>query len=393
MVSMLKSIQADEYNGKPFNWAHNGYLKVASISSSGSSEDPTTTATAASSHASRNCDSHASFEVNEKSNHTLSATFRSPHKLLNPHRQLVQVCASSNIKSDDRFGIISRRVGIELQKSAMCLAIQCWNTNTKRFVVYEGQSTILRSPIGKHLWFCTVKQNLISGENEREEFEQCWSHSVFLAKNENRRQRAAKITFSGMGLTANEDSQIYLRDGETWIAGLDIAFGPLAKIQRSLHSKGLPQLINHAAPLDTVGRDFVYKVGMKVAILVYSNDGPSRQKVLGLKDPTKVPFYYGRAKDTLILTGAITYVGEMHVEYDVNSFAGCSGAAVILLEKEHPGFMKAIAVHAGFRDYPNGSGANVGFKVTKLRLGTKEGCSSIAGWVSKIFRCRGRAKN
>jgi hypothetical protein len=54
-----------------------------------------------------------------------------------------------------------------------------------------------------------------------------------------------------------------------------------------------------------------------------------------------------------IYTGGITYVGENHVEYDFNSFTGCAGAVVFLLDKNQPSsvqqcdYEKAIAIHSG----------------------------------------------
>lgn len=54
-----------------------------------------------------------------------------------------------------------------------------------------------------------------------------------------------------------------------------------------------------------------------------------------------------------IYTGDIKYVGPKHIEYSINSFTGCSGAIVFLLDKDQPAsvdasdFGKAVAVHSG----------------------------------------------
>jgi hypothetical protein len=57
-----------------------------------------------------------------------------------------------------------------------------------------------------------------------------------------------------------------------------------------------------------------------------------------------------------IYTGKISYVGEHHIEYDINTYRGCSGAIVFLLEhNEQPPTVeerdsgKAIDGHAGFK--------------------------------------------
>jgi hypothetical protein len=62
-------------------------------------------------------------------------------------------------------------------------------------------------------------------------------------------------------------------------------------------------------------------------------------------------------------------VGEHHIEYDVNSFKGCSGAIVFLLDTDQPNdsgvtvkdYGTAIAVHAGGHPYKV---KNIGFKLS-----------------------------
>jgi hypothetical protein len=81
----------------------------------------------------------------------------------------------------------------------------------------------------------------------------------------------------------------------------------------------------------------------------------------------KLQQLYGPALSVTIYTGKISYVGEHHIEYDINTYRRCSGAIVFLLEhnEQHPsvkGFDcgKAIAVHAGFKE---ALGTNIGFKL------------------------------
>jgi hypothetical protein len=70
-----------------------------------------------------------------------------------------------------------------------------------------------------------------------------------------------------------------------------------------------------------------------------------------------------------IYTGEVTYVGQDHVAYNINTFKGFSGALVFLVAgPEQSNFVqpaqfgKVIAVHAG---YDSGSDSNIGFKITK----------------------------
>ena len=62
----------------------------------------------------------------------------------------------------------------------------------------------------------------------------------------------------------------------------------------------------------------------------------------------------------IIYTGAITKNGHQHIEYNVNTFKGCSGAIIIVMQRGHPDFGKARAVHGG---YKHEFGQNVGFKL------------------------------
>jgi hypothetical protein len=76
-------------------------------------------------------------------------------------------------------------------------------------------------------------------------------------------------------------------------------------------------------------------------------------------DATEVDNIFGVSTHRLVnvYTGEITFVGASHIEYDNNTFEGCSGAIVFLLEKHQPESVKesdygcAIAVHAGAHPY------------------------------------------
>lgn len=80
-------------------------------------------------------------------------------------------------------------------------------------------------------------------------------------------------------------------------------------------------------------------------------------------DAAKVPYILGSAAECVVFTGEITYVGDRHVEYNMNSFGSCSGAAVFLLDKDKPDYGKVLAVHVGHKPQLN---ANVGFKLARV---------------------------
>jgi hypothetical protein len=114
-------------------------------------------------------------------------------------------------------------------------------------------------------------------------------------------------------------------------------------------------IVEHS--FERVHPGFEYKVGQNVGIGIYSDTGATATTVL---DPnvTKAELarIYGRSKKRHVYTGKITMVGTHHIEYDINSFEGCSGAVVFLLGVEaqpsdsgvtRDDAGKAIAVHAG----------------------------------------------
>jgi hypothetical protein len=119
---------------------------------------------------------------------------------------------------------------------------------------------------------------------------------------------------------------------------------------------------------------------MKVGIVVlFSTAGkPTRTTVAGTGevivaiDDEKLAKLYGNPNVPNIYTGTIKTVGEgsNHIEYDLNAFTGCSGAAVFLLDKNQPesvdpsDFGKAIAVHSGA--HPVALDRNIGFLLSSV---------------------------
>ena len=74
---------------------------------------------------------------------------------------------------------------------------------------------------------------------------------------------------------------------------------------------------------------------------------------------------YGYGGGVAIYSGEITAVGQYHIETNINTYKGCSGAIIFLLDGEHRG--KAIAVHVGYHPLPE---KNIGLK---LAVGLKPG--------------------
>ncbi|KAL3893667.1 MAG: hypothetical protein SGARI_008014 [Bacillariaceae sp.] len=150
----------------------------------------------------------------------------------------------------------------------------------------------------------------------------------------------------------NDPNGFPLRDGETWKYGCDIVKIPLADEPK------ISRLVDLA--FDVVSQDFEIKPGMKVGLIACSASGnvllasEIKMNYVNMKD------YVEKMLDTFVPVGEITYVGEDHVEYRMNTFPGMSGSAVFIISNDDQ-HMKLIAIHAG---YLAAFGSNFGFKVT-----------------------------
>jgi hypothetical protein len=137
--------------------------------------------------------------------------------------------------------------------------------------------------------------------------------------------------------------------------------------------------MRESSNFEAVRDDFVFEVGQKVGIAVYSDTGATKKTASAPADVTDEMLreVFGEPRQTNIYTREIKYVGTHHLEYDINSFIGCSGAVVFLLDKKQPASVLesdwgcAIAVHAGAHTRCE---RNIAFK-----LSTKPRNDSILG--------------
>jgi hypothetical protein len=79
---------------------------------------------------------------------------------------------------------------------------------------------------------------------------------------------------------------------------------------------------------------------------------------------------YGDPFDVNIYIGEITHVGNKYFEHNINTFPGCSGAIVFLVDRNQSALVqqrdlrKAIGVHAGFKPQLQ---TNIAFNLTVLK--------------------------
>ena len=150
---------------------------------------------------------------------------------------------------------------------------------------------------------------------------------------------------------------------DQWVAGIDITAGSVPSFIISNHS------------FEIVREDFVLKVGQKIGMVVamppHDTLKSSLLKMYSKLNAETLEGIYGIQTERLanVYTGQITYVGDSHIEYDINTFTGCSGAVVFLLDKHQPESVNesdygcAIAVHAGAHPFYN---RNLAFIIPRL---------------------------
>ena len=146
-------------------------------------------------------------------------------------------------------------------------------------------------------------------------------------------------------------SEFTVRQDE-WPEGIDVEWGEVA-------GGTLPDIVTQERCFTKVRKGFKLEKGQRVGIAVAMPPDeslyPSLRKAYPHLAEDTLRAIFGRVKDRRanIYAGEIKYIGENHIEYDFNSFEGCSGAIVFLLDQGQPDsvtaadYGKAIAVHAG----------------------------------------------
>jgi len=125
-----------------------------------------------------------------------------------------------------------------------------------------------------------------------------------------------------------------------------------------------------------VRADFQFQVGQKIGVVVFNpypvkpfNPAVTGRSYNGDVEITEIKLkdIYGPGQAIVIHRGLVSFVGEHHIEYGINTYPSCPGAVVFLLDCEgQPASVlpadrgKAIAVHAG--KHPEIGDISVAFK-------------------------------
>jgi hypothetical protein len=182
-------------------------------------------------------------------------------------------------------------------------------------MAYECQAGLLRETTGENTIVrpVTTKQNIATQivEEVREVFQ-----SATL-----RIPTAAPATPRAVSLRFVEGGCSY-RDEE-----IDIAWGN--PVRHNL-------LLAPERSFQKVRANFQCSAGQKIGMVIYSEIGATPEAAdapVGFT-PEQVSRIYGGPNQTTILTGEITTVGADYIAYDINSYGGCSGAVLFLVDRD-----------------------------------------------------------
>lgn len=120
-------------------------------------------------------------------------------------------------------------------------------------------------------------------------------------------------------------------------------------------------------------QDYRFQVGQNIGIAVYRNFVVTAEDAGRPRNTLSNDYLrgiYGHENRVNIYTGQITHVSPdgKAFEHNINTFAGCSGALVFLLDQDENGVIsadegKAIAVHVGGKIIAPGRISNLAFKI------------------------------
>lgn len=305
---------------------------------------------------------------------------RSADKVMDKSRRYRTIDGVPGVGTDDSEDI-SQAFAARIKGSVIFLRFVCQNLQNGKKVPYLGQAGILRNPANGVLKFATCKHNLGTEENEHGELEVCLApHECVLADG-----FTADIRLPSTGWSKTLNSATELRDGITWSNGFDISLGPIVNEQTAeenwpndpVRAGFLNRLLTTELSLDVVDDNFSYDEDLKIGIIV-NNPGVDEKAfsevggldgieventcatiARGVKE-TKIAAVCEEKDVVMIYTGQITLNGSQHIEYNINTYKGCSGAIVIVMDRDHPDFGKALAVHAGYKTELR---TNLGFKL------------------------------
>jgi hypothetical protein len=273
-------------------------------------------------------------------------------RLCDPTRRMVPISVLV-----DNPDALSQTLACRVNDRALTLLVSRYNNFTGTVVECERQAGLVRCDPQSSPQVVTAMNTLVSEENKSGQMETVETASLLSSRGD-----TMKVSFPGLlGWKLTEETKVPLTDGVSWKYGVDVAWGDKAENPNN-------PVVRNVRPFDLVRQDFQYAPGQKVGIAVYSREGATAEsaEAEGVSEE-RIRAIFGNPNEVIVYTGSIIAVGPKHIEFDVNTFFGCTGAIIFLLDKNQPtdsvkkeDHGKAIAVNAGSCDELVN---NVGFKL------------------------------
>lgn len=299
---------------------------------------------------------------------------------------------------DDRTSLSSELVASVSQK-AFTVRIKVKNGRTQDDEHYRGQAGLLRgdplnesppskkqavgeggNPVPKHPMSrykatpVTALHNVVSERNKDGDIEIFQNTTLTSPDYKSRTIQ----DWTRAGENANSLNEYKIRSGADgddgyvgWEYGLDFDTAGEIDVEDSAFTE-------KDRAFELVRGDYRFKVGHKIGIVVFRDFVIKSEDTGAVPDMTdeEIEKAFGKLNSVNIYTGEITRVvdDEFSFEHNVNTFEGCSGAIVFLLDKNQDRESvleqdegKAIAVHVGGGNIGNGILRNFAFKIILKR--------------------------
>ena len=236
---------------------------------------------------------------------------------------------------------------------------------------YLGQAGVFQDENG-HYYVVTAKHNTACNKKEGTKIKHVdckfWANSEL---------QKVTVRFDQTGRDISRDLRLPLRNGFYWKYGWDVDVSRIFLDNEGDETcscwSGLAGYepepfyqFDRSKVFQKVPSDYQYQAGERVGILVSTlnvkKTATPKTACTGHVNCTQdeLDLIFGKPGGISLYTGVITVVGEDHIEYTINTFKGCSGAIVFLLDGPHRG--KAIAIHVG---HIVGLDKNIGVKLAR----------------------------
>lgn len=148
--------------------------------------------------------------------------------------------------------------------------------------------------------------------------------------------------FADMG-TRDLNSEVITGTGQVkgtgfWEYGVDITLGSLCGVEAPKMAQ-LPSFeVIPRGSLSSI-------VGYRIAMAIFARRNATQETAATTLEQEQINEIYGISDEVNFLTGTVMGISGQFIFHNVNSYRGCAGAVLFLLEGDHQG--RAFAVHVG----------------------------------------------